>query len=336
MSARRFIVNALRFGIAAGLLAFLVYRLDLDGLAHAASGAAERWPWVVAALLLTYFGLHSGVMRWHRILAAQGIVVPFAEIFRFFFIGQFFNAFMLGACGGDVARAYFVSKAARKTRAEAISTVFVDRAIGLFVTVVFACVMILLHLHLFRGYPLNRNAGLLMFAFLAASVVGLATLFSRNLFEQWGFFRRIERDTRLGPLIRRTYEAFYLYRGKPRVLASAVFYSLLNLIFLTLACACFGSSLGVAQPMSVYFVLFPIITVVAAIPLTPGSLGVREGLFVAMFATVGTPDETAMLLSLMVYADGVLWSLFGGAIFMARPAETRHELRSGIAGDERP
>ena len=334
MKSRRIMLNLLRAGLAAGFMGYIIYRVEAQYVFDAVRSVAGRWPWVAVGIVLTFVGLCTGVVRWHRILVAQGFSPSPGAVFNYFFVGQFFNAFMLGACGGDVARAVCISRNEPGRRAEAASTVFVDRAVGLFATILVGCVMILLQIPLFRRYPVNRVPGLLMFVFLAASLVAIAALFRRNLFEQWPLFQRMERDMRFGPLIRRTYEAFYLYRGKPRVLAGALFYSFLNLAFLTLACICFGISLSIRVPAHDYFTLFPIITVIAAIPITPGSLGLREGLFVSMFGTVGVSAEQAMLLSLMVYADGALWSLFGGALFMLRPPVSRdalrHELHSAM------
>lgn len=327
MNSRRIIVNLVRIGLAIGLMAYIVHRVEASDVLAALQSITGRWPWVLLGVALTFVGLGTGAIRWHRILVAQGFTPSAGSVFNYFFIGQFFNAFMLGACGGDVARAVCICRNAPGRRAEAASTVFVDRAIGLFVTIVFGCVMILLQIPLFRRFPVNRGPGALMFIFFAGALVATAALFYRNLFERWQFFQRMERDTRFGPLIRRTYEAFYLYRGKPRVLASALVYSLLNLLFLTLACICFGISLELSIPAVDYFTLFPIITVIAAIPITPGSLGLRESLFVTMFGTVGATPDQAMLLSLMVYADGVLWSLFGGVLFLARPAGAREAVR---------
>ena len=95
---------------------------------------------------------------------------------------------------------------------------FVDRAIGLFVTIVFCCAMIALRIPLFLDHRGTRGPGVLMFFFLIGSLVAIVALFRRNLFEHWPFFQRLETDTRFGPLIRRSYDAFYLYRGQPRVM----------------------------------------------------------------------------------------------------------------------
>jgi uncharacterized protein (TIRG00374 family) len=318
--------------VCVGLLSWLFARADVKNLARTLQHTFVHGQWWLAALGFTFLGLLAGVVRWRLILEAQGIRVGLARVFRVFFIGQFFNSFMLGACGGDVVRAFCITRDAPDRRAEAASTVFVDRAIGLFVTIAIACALIAPRMRLFFSRPETRCTGALMFLFLGGSIVGLFALFRRNLFEHLSLFQRVERNPRFGALIRRTYDAFYLYRGHPRALAFSSLLSAGNLAFLTLACYSLGRSLGIARPFVDYLTFFPVITVIAAVPVTPGSLGVRESLFVELFELVEVGVHASMLLSLMVYASSLAWSLFGGVLYLlAPPAEHARvrEIRRG-------
>lgn len=320
---------AARVIICVGLMVYLVDRLDIRTLWSVLGQTITRWPWWLAGLILTFFGLLAGVLRWKEILAAQGFRHPLSRVFSIFFIGQFFNAFMLGACGGDVARAYYVSDTPGR-RAEAASTVLVDRAVGLFATIAFCSIMIAFRIPLFLDHQGTRGPGFLMLFFLLGSLVGLFALFRRNLFEHWPFFQRLETNTRLGPLIRRTYDAVYLYRGHTRVMLISLGLSLLNLAFLTLACYTFGKSLQVEQSLLDCFTLFPVISVIAAVPITPGSLGVREGLFITMYQAIDVDAHYSISMSLMVYIGSLVWSLFGGLMFVGYSAGSGHTLRAEI------
>ena len=314
--ARRFLSVGVRVILCVVLLGYLIRRLDLEEFGRVLTGAASQWPWWLAGLAFTFLGLFAGVWRWSEILAAQGIRLPFGQVFSIFFIGQFFNAFMLGACGGDVARAYYVAHRAGGRRTEAASTVLVDRAIGLWVTIAFGCAMIADRRDMFFSHPASRWPAALMWILLAGSAVAAWVLFRRNLIEQPWLAAWRESESRVVRLARRVYAAFFLYRQRPAVMVGAAALSLVNIAGLSLACWSFARSLDVDQPLSVFFALFPVITVIAAVPLTPGSLGVRESLFVTLFNAVQVGDETAMSLSLLVYAGSLVWSLFGGAIFL--------------------
>lgn len=329
---RRKSIQLLRLAVGMAILFFLLRQVPLYDLGDVLSGSARQPEWLAAGIAATFLGLVMGVVRWKIILDAQGTALPFRSAFRIFFIGQFFNAFMPGACGGDVARAYYAAKESATRRTEAASTVFVDRAVGLFATILFCCVLIALRLPFFLGHSQAEVPGLLMLVFLLSATAGILALFRRNLFEHFALFRRLEYGTAVGPLIRRAYNAFYLYRHRRRVLGLSVLLSILNLSFLTVACLFFGLALGlpIEKPFVDHFTLFPIVTTLAAIPLTPGALGLREGLFVGMYGAIGIEPAQAISLSLLVYVGGLVCSLLGCLFFIsytsAEHQSLRHEL----------
>lgn len=313
-----------------GLLGWLFTLIPSGELTEILADSIAKWKWWIAGIVTTFLGLFMAAIRWHGLLNAQHIVLNPMRVLRIFFIGQFFNAFMPGACGGDIARAYYVIREVPRNRTEAVSTVLVDRLIGLFTLVAFGCIMVMARVRIFFTHPGPRGAGILMIGFLAASVIGALIFFRQHLFENWEIFRRIEQRMRFGPLLRKAYNAFYVYRRHPRVLIRSILYSLGNMIFLTLACYSFGESLGLDRPMIDYFTLFPIITVLAAVPITPGALGIREGLFVELFYVVGVPAAKAVPLSLMVYAGGAFWSLAGGLVFIGYTSRKGLTLREEL------
>jgi len=329
----RFLTQLLRTAVGLAILLYLFRRIDLSGLGSALHASLAHPFWLAGGIGMTFLGLTMGVIRWHRILRAQGLSLTGARVFSIFFVGQFFNAFMPGACGGDVARAYYVVRDThRGKRTEAASTVFVDRAVGLFVLILFCCGVIAVRLPFFLTHPKAKAVGMLMLAFLAFAVLGILALFRRNLFEHWSLFRRVESWPTVGPLIRRAYDAFYLYRRRLPTVAQAFAFSLLNLGFLTSACICFSSALEIELPHPIlnHFTMFPIITTLAAIPLTPGALGLREGLFAGLYGYLGVPPEQAVSLSLLVYAGGLFCSLLGGIIFIRHTASEHHGLREEL------
>ncbi len=320
----------LRTAIGLGLLAWFFSRIPSGELTEVMTHSLAKCTWWMAGIVMTFGGLLVAAQRWHGLMKAQQIAVNPLRVFSIFFIGQFFNAFMPGACGGDIARAYYVIREAPQAKTEAVSTVLVDRLIGLFTLIAFGCIMVLSRVHIFFDHPGARGAGILMIGFLAASLLGTLIFFRRNLFEHRPFFVRLGQRTRFGPLLQKAYNAFYVYRRNPRVLIPSILYSLGNMIFLTLACYCFGQSLAIDRPLIDYFTLFPVITVLSAVPITPGALGIREGLFVELFRGVGVTAAQAVPLSLMVYAGGAFWSLVGGLIFIGYTVRKGRSLREEI------
>lgn len=332
----RWLGRVARLAIFAALVLWLARRLDVATLREVGGTVVSHPIWLVAGTALMLLALLAAALRWGSLLRVQGVALPGAQITSIFFIGQFFNSFMLGACGGDMARIYYILNGTKVRRTEAATTVLIDRGIGVYVQILLGCLMILLSWPLFQAHAAAQTAALLMFIFGAGAMVALAAVLWKNLFEHFAFFRRLEQATPLGARFRRVYEEFFRYRHRPQALASAVLFSILNLLFQVAATACLGGSMGLALPFTDYLVFLPIISVLTAVPLTPGSFGVRESLFVVLFQTVGVNAHQAVLLSLLYYATGLVWSLAGGAVFLGHSAGAGFNLRAELARIRHP
>jgi len=309
----------LRLLLGLALVALLVRSVGLQNLRSALAPLNTHPGWIAAALALTFAALLAGVIRWQAILHALGLPTPFSSTYRGFFIGQFFNAFLFGACGGDLARAVVAARDHPGKRTEAVTSVFLDRAIGLVVTLLAGCVLLLPRLRDFAAFDATRPALLLMAAFLLAAVAFLSLFFTRDLFARIPLLQRLQHRGRLGPLLRRAYDAIFLFRQNARHLLGPGLLSLANLLLLAAASAALARALELDLPFRDLLAVFPVITVLAAIPLTPGSLGVRETLYIQLLAPFGVPPGPALMLSLLGYLAATAWSLYGALFLLRQP-----------------
>ncbi len=264
---------------------------------------------VFAALLM-------GALRWHLLLKTQGISGSFLQTVQIFFIGQFFNSFMLGACGGDVARAYYIAKESQQHKAAAAASAFIDRAVGLFALISFCCVIILLRPGLFWTTSVNRMAAVLLLGLFFGIILGTTVLLQRNLFDRIPLLQHLNRQKRAGAFLRKACDLLYQYRRHGRIILIGIVLSLLNMFFQTIACWLYAQALHLPNPFIDYLTFFPVITVIASIPITPGALGVRESIFVTMFSAVHISGAQAIPLSIVVYMGGAFWSLAGGIVYL--------------------
>ena len=62
--------------------------------------------------------------------------------------------------------------------------------------------------------------------------------------------------------------------------------------------------------------VFSAATLIGAVPLTPGALGVRETGYVLLLQSAGVSAAGALSLALLMYLAGVLWGLPGAAAFV--------------------
>jgi len=297
-------------------------------VSHVFRNAAARWHWLAFGFILVTLSMTIGVPRWHWVLRAQGLDIEWTKTFYVFWIGHFFNSFMLGSTGGDVVKAFYVARESRHRKTEAVSTVLVDRWTGMMALALFGVAMIISRYQLFWANDRLRWPALSLVIFLAVALLFFFLVLHRNLFERVELFRRLEDRTSLGRILKKAYDSFYLYRSRPGVIAAAIGLSLLGHVVMIMAGVCFGLSLNVQIPVLDYLAVFPLINAVVAIPLGPGGLGVREGAAVLMLSAVGVANIQALPLSLMISASLLALSLFGGLVFLCYSSAERRLVSS--------
>ena len=97
----------------------------------------------VLSILLVGVTILIGVIRWRMVLEVQGLHLPMSRAAGISFVAQFFNSFLLGSTGGDLMKAYYAARETHHKKAEAVTTVFVDRLMGLWSMLLFAALMML-------------------------------------------------------------------------------------------------------------------------------------------------------------------------------------------------
>lgn len=320
--------NILRLGLGIGIIIYILTKINLGELLEVLRQSLTHWPWLAIGTAISAVSLLAGAERWKIILDAQGLKMARSRVFCITLIGQFFNSFMFGSTGGDLARAYYAAKETHHRKTEAVATVVIDRMIGLVVLNLIAGIMLAARYHFYISHWTTHVPALLMLGMIAATVTALFVIYNIRLFKGWRILRRIEHHPKLGPVIRRMLISIYLYHRRWKVLLKTALITLFIHTMIIIQCYCFGRSLQISMTILDYFTVIPLIISLAAIPITPGGLGVREGLAVTMLGALGVSAHQALPLSLMIYLVSVLMSLFGGLIFLGYTAgagRTVHE-----------
>jgi glycosyltransferase 2 family protein len=106
---------------------------------------------LLVSFLLVGISIIAGVVRWRIVLEAQGLHLPLGRATTISFVAQFFNSFLLGSTGGDLIKAYYAARETHHKKTEAVTTVFVDRLVGLWAMLLFAGVMMIPNYALLRA-----------------------------------------------------------------------------------------------------------------------------------------------------------------------------------------
>jgi uncharacterized protein (TIRG00374 family) len=293
----------------------IVWKLGPDHLGQSFQKISLGWFALAVALMGGV--IVCGVLRWQWILRVQGLELTFWRACSISFIGMFFNAFMLGATGGDVMKALYIARETHHKKAEAVASVIVDRIIGLLVLFVIALVMMLIfwrrvfddpRLHTFAVFTL-----LVVLGTVGVTVIGFWKGFADKL---PGLRRNLERLPKYDTF-RRMVDAYRVYATHPAVLLRTALITVGVHVCSMLSIVCIGRGLGITQAGLVdYFLYLPIINSIAAVPISISGFGVREGMYVTMFDRIGVPGAAALAMSLLGYLAVLIWSVVGAGFYL--------------------
>jgi uncharacterized protein (TIRG00374 family) len=266
--------------------------------------------------------------RWRLLMKVQGIEMGVWRAARLTWFGMFYNNVLPGLTGGDLVKMYAAARdTTRKT--EAVVSVIFDRLLGIFVLGLIAAVVVLFR----ASEPPYDKMSLYIYAFLAAAVAGSALVLSRRI-------RRMLRINSIlarlpfGETLRNVDRAIFLYRSKKAVLVAAMALSAANHLVIITAVFGFGLAIGIAAPYVDYLVIFPVASIISAIPTNVGGWGVGEILFRELFRQVGVAASKAVALSVLYRLSlNVFVSLPGAFLLPGKKLVSAEEMEEEIHRD---
>ena len=285
------------------------------------------------SVLLVGVAIGIGVARWRVLLAAGGFNLSVGRAAEISFVAHFFNSLMLGTVGGDVMKAYYAARETHHRKTEAVVTVLVDRVIGLWAMLVFAALMIVPNWHLFQAPGLRTISAILLIVMLGATGF-VFVAFRGGVSKRWISARAALRRLPKGDWLERLLDACRVYGKSPRALFTAFMLS----TAVNLLCVTQFWILARGLRLEVSFLelclIAPTIVCIAALPIAPSGIGVRENLFVHMLAipAIAAPATPALSLSLLALAGSLCWSLVGGVVYMM--FRQKHHLAESELGNE--
>jgi uncharacterized protein (TIRG00374 family) len=319
MKGKRIPIQLVKIAVSVGLIAFLFYKLSPASLL---SSLVRVSPWhLVASTAVFFISIVMGACQWHLLLKAGGIVLPFPDTFKVYFVGIFFNNFLPAGVGGDAMKIYDVIRVGHDPY-QVFAVTMLDRVIG----ITGLCVLALAASFILLPGARLHSLGLYIVIFAGCVAPVLALIMNRRLsrgvrslfgrIRLWGIgvrfdaiFRRLGEFRRLRALL-----------AQLTILAMGV--QFLRVVTHVLV----AQSLGIRiSPLSFlqFFVFVPLLSLLMILPISINGLGVREGAGILLFTQIGFTKEQALLMELITYAIMVATSLLGGFYFLQRNLERR-------------
>ncbi|MHC4983378.1 MAG: lysylphosphatidylglycerol synthase transmembrane domain-containing protein [Planctomycetota bacterium] len=307
---KKALIFAVKCLVAAALLAWVLNKVHLHdysyqspegqihvkGLITIAKGI--NWWFLACGTLGFVLSLLVVAVRWWMLLRIQRIRIALWESVRLTFLGQFFNAVVPGVVGGDLVKAYYVSKHTPK-KAAVLLSVFVDRVLGPTELTIMAGAMIV----------------------VTVVVVLILALLLRQRLRSGLKLQKIYQRLPMADHIAAAGDAAVLYRKRIRVLLKAILITLGAHILWVGAIAMLGVSLSLHVPWHSYFLYIPLIYIIASVPLTPGGIGIAENFYLIFFVPLvaGSAESQVFALAVLARIIPMLWGLPGAVVAVTGP-----------------
>jgi uncharacterized protein (TIRG00374 family) len=301
------------------LTAVVLWNANPRAVLSATANADLRWIGIALALVVIDRALMA--YRWIVLLGPidPRSRPPLRDVLRIFFVSTFVGTFLPGSVGGDVVRAYGLSRL-NVSSAIAAASVIMDRVLGVFSIVLVGAAGLFLA---GRSDLLSDRAVLVPLAAAGAGCIAAATI----VFTDSGA-AVAQRVARMLPLSRprriaadltqaaRAYSRFHA--DLLNVLAGSVAVQLLRI----LQAYALGHSLGITTGLAVYLAFVPLILLVMLMPVTINGIGTSQAAFVWFLGLANVQEAPAFALSVLFLALGVVGNLPGGLLYARGPARS--------------
>lgn len=311
---RRTLIFLTKILVSVGFLSFLLTLVDLAQLVQILSSV--HFSYIVVALIGYFFAQIISAMRWSLLAQPLGFKNPFKDFAFFYFIGMFFNLFAPSTVGGDVGRVFYLARSGegdqdrnwKGSTACALTSVIGDRIIGMAVLIWIGVAALVI----FPSYSLSWMVHTLAFA------IALGFLFIWFLFPVFKSLLKRSERWKGHPVGENLLLALETYQGNRHIIFQAVILSLFVHFIQAWIHLFLGRALGLEIPLSYCFILYPLVGLFSALPVSLNGFGLREGGYLFLLGQIGISSEKAVAFGLLWFIVVAVDSLIGGLVFILR------------------
>jgi uncharacterized protein (TIRG00374 family) len=311
---KQFVGMVIKCAVSIGLIALFFRQIDWHEIEAAAVMANVG---LLSAAIGVFFASNVlGAFQWRLLLQQQNISLPLKQVVVLYFVGVFFNNFMIGNIGGDAMRIYDLRRITGRGISGFAAT-FLDRFIGLFALSCFSVLAYVFSSGLWEpaltGPILALGTGL-----LGVLCFGFSRRLSGFLVQALGKFMPIK----IVAFMQNVRDSFLLYRRAYRILSGVALLACGVQVLRVWVYYLVGLALGQTVTFVNYLVFIPMIAITSAVPISFGGIGIREQMGKLLFGRVGMQPAMALTMMFLGYLAGIAASLIGGMAFVLRRPTT--------------
>lgn len=332
---KKTLLTLLQIAVTVGLL-WYVFRDPAKRAEMLATLRGADTRWLLAGILIYGVVEFLAGVRWVLLLRVQGVGLSVGRTFALLLIGLFFNFFLPSGTGGDVVKIYYLLKETHGQRALALLSVLMDRILGLAGLILLAGLIVAWRWDWLLSTPTTAHGVWTTLFILSSAVFGIAFSF---IVTGYGLVHRLPERFPGRERLAELALAYNLYARAWRSSLAGLALSLISHVgyFGVFYCAARSfASEGVKIPsLPDLIAVLPVVNTIAAMPISLGGLGVREGLFQVFLGQLcGVSEALAVLISSTGYLLTLAWGVVGGLIYLCyRPSEhaRMREIRAEVA-----
>ena len=340
--AAKWLVPFLKYGVGVGVLVLVISKY-WDPKVNPANGAVApgirqllqgpiAFEWLAGAALLMTAAAGLQIYRWYLLVRALGLPSTVRNAYRLSLVGIFYNTFIPGSVSGDLVKAVFIARAHPERKTRAVASVVADRALGLFGLILFVAVLgssaWALGDDRIEANPDLQWIVKFMAVIAAGSGAGFLLLGLLPQARVDRFAGRLKGVPKVGASLSELWFAVWLYRQRLKVVAVGVVLSAASHFGLVFAFYCASRVFPPANPaelatLSEIMVVAPIGFIAQAVPITPGGVGVAEGVFAWLYKLSGRPETRGIIARLSLRLVEWLIALTGYVVYLRMRGEVQ-------------
>ena len=282
--------------LSAAALYYVFSKIDLGQTIDAITGI-NMWFLLLSVLVYALSQVISA-FRLNAFYKYVPVSIRSITNIKLYWLGMFYNLFLPGGVGGDGYKVFLINKYHNTSVKRLIGTVFADRLSGLAVILVYLCALVW-----FIDYDLTKvetpEGGIKMVHDMLGWINPYLNYFVIFIpFIAGGYYLYLRIFSR------------HLTGATWRVFLLSIVIQGLQMISAIIILKSMGTELAGRQDD--YLFLFLLSSIMSAIPISLGGLGLREVTFMFGSQYLGLNQDHAVALSILFYTISLFVSVFGG------------------------
>lgn len=272
---------------------------------HEAFNILKQLNWLIFGFVcLLFVGINLMTSyRLKKVLSIQAIRVGYRKLVYLNFIGLFFNLFLPSSLGGDVVKAYYISKESG-TKLKSISSIVADRLFGL-TAVIFVA---LISLPFFFTQESDPHLTISVLVFASAFFLVVTLLLNQRMAKKFSFVKNLIPTQGLKQKLTDFYHTISYFRHHPKMLLTCFGLSLMVQIVAISMGYLVSNSLSLNVDFYIFLLILPVTSIISMLP-SLGGLGVREAsvvYFLSKYSSVEGATAFVLAYDILIYGFGLI------------------------------